>query len=386
MWSLREKPSGVACARRIFHPGIIVPVSVRVGQALIIACALAAAFAPVSSETIERVYSTAVYPKIQAAVTPASNAVSFAVFDVITVVAAIAIVVSAILAVARARAIRSIRPVGAWLIALSTAGAVAYLMFLGLWGLNYRRVPMGERLVLSTEPPSPEQVMELGFEAVRRINSLHEEAHRVGWEGDPRSSADLLDAFTFVQQRLLGVADAVPGRLKSSLYGPYYRWTTVDGMVDPFALEVLANPDLLPFERTFVAAHEWAHLAGFADEAEANFVGFLTCVRAGAPAQYSGWLSLYWQIGAEVPPDVRKRLWDAVREGPRRDIQAISDRLRRGQLPFLRDASWRVYDQYLRANRVEEGIRSYGQVINLVLRARFEDDWVPVLRVHEPSR
>src|SRR5688572_2685472 len=138
------------CARRIFHPGIIVPVIVRVGQALIIACALAAAFAPVSSETIERVYSTTVYPKIQAAVTPASNAVSFAVFDVITVVAAIAIVVSAILAVARARAIRSIRPVGAWLIALSTAGAVAYLMFLGLWGLNYRRVPMGERLVLST--------------------------------------------------------------------------------------------------------------------------------------------------------------------------------------------------------------------------------------------
>ena len=47
-------------------------------------------------------------------------------------------------------------------------------------------------------------------------------------------------------------------------------------MVDPFALEVMANPDLLPVERPFVAAHEWAHLAGYADESEANFVGWLT--------------------------------------------------------------------------------------------------------------
>jgi hypothetical protein len=40
------------------------------------------------------------------------------------------------------------------------------------------------------------------------------------------------------------------------------------------------QPDLLPFEKPFVAAHEWAHLAGYADESEASFVGWLTCVRA----------------------------------------------------------------------------------------------------------
>jgi hypothetical protein len=39
-----------------------------------------------------------------------------------------------------------------------------------------------------------------------------------------------------------------------------------------------------------------------------------------------------------------------------------------------------VYDKYLRANRVEEGIRSYGKVVTLLLRARFEDGWVPVRR------
>ena len=43
-------------------------------------------------------------------------------------------------------------------------------------------------------------------------------------------------------------------------------------MTDPFLLETLIAPDLLEVERPFVIAHEWAHLAGYADESEANFV------------------------------------------------------------------------------------------------------------------
>jgi hypothetical protein len=164
------------------------------------------------------------------------------------------------------------------------------------------------------------------------------------------------------------------------LFGIFFRWSAVDGMVNPFGLEVLANPDLLPFERPFVAAHEWAHLAGFADEAEANFVGWLTTLRADPASQYSGWLYLYWQVAGELPPDERRLLARGLQAGPRADVAAIAARLRRGDLPLLRRATWMVYDSYLKANRVEEGVRSYGAVVNLILRARFEDDWRPVRR------
>ena len=359
---------------------IIVLVAGQIVKGFVILCALVAALAPIRPETVERYYSTTVYPAIQAVVTPVSNLVPFAFFDPLTVLPAIVLFMAVALAVSRARVERSVRPVGALLLSVTTFAAIVYLVFLGIWGLNYRRVAMSDRLALEPSPPTSEQVLKLGFEAIRRMNGLYAEAHRIGWEPDPRFDKDLVKAYGLVQDRLLGTATAVPGRLKSSIYGAYFRWTTVDGMVDPFALEVLANPDLLPLERTFVAAHEWAHLAGFADESEANFVGFLTCIGAGVPAQYSGWLSLYWLVGVEVTPEERKQLWDAVAEGPRQDVQAITDRLQSGQLPFLRNASWRVYDRYLRANRVEEGIRSYGQVINLILRARFEDGWLPVRR------
>ena len=39
----------------------------------------------------------------------------------------------------------------------------------------------------------------------------------------------------------------------------------------------------------------------------------------------------------------------------------------------IRRASARVYDQYLRANRVEDGNASYGRALKLILAAPFKD-------------
>jgi hypothetical protein len=355
-------------------------------QIAVVGLALLGAIAPLDPETIERRFSTGVYPAIQQAMTPVSNLVPFALFDVLTVGGVVALIAVLVRGVRRARRERRLGPLWRALAAIATGGAVVYLLFLVMWGFNYRRIPMGERLVMDRQAPDTATVMALGFQAVERMNVLHGEAHRVGWDEDPRQDRLLLDAFGFVQARLSDAAPAVPGRLKRTLYGPYFRWTSVDGMVNPLALEVLANPDLLPWERPFVAAHEWAHLAGYANEAEANFVGWLTCVRAGVPEQYSAWLYLYWQVSGEVGAADRLRLRDALDAGPAQDVNAIIERLRRGQLPLLRNVSWVVYDHYLRANRVEEGVRSYGEVVNLLLSARFEDGWIPVRRATPSGR
>jgi hypothetical protein len=43
-------------------------------------------------------------------------------------------------------------------------------------------------------------------------------------------------------------------------------------------------------------------------------------------------------------------------------------------------AGYALYDRYLKANRVESGIRSYGEVLRLMLGTRFTGEGVPVLR------
>jgi len=39
-----------------------------------------------------------------------------------------------------------------------------------------------------------------------------------------------------------------------------------------------------------------------------------------------------------------------------------------------------VYDEYLRVNRVPEGIGSYDAVLRLMVGTRFDAEWMPVVR------
>ena len=77
-------------------------------------------------------------------------------------------------------------------------------------------------------------------------------------------------------------------------------------MTDPYFLETLVKSDLLPFERPMIVAHEWSHLAGFADESEASFAGWLTCVHGSIADQYSGWLFLFEELAPVVPEEIAR--------------------------------------------------------------------------------
>src|SRR5262245_18692539 len=210
--------------------------------------------------------------------TTISNLIPFALFDVLTVGAAVVVIGSLVRAVRRARQTRRFSILLTTLGNIGFGAAVAYLIFLFVWGFNYRRMSMAERLVLEGARPTADDARALGLQAIQQLNALYETAHAIR-DTEPWRDESMRNAFDRAQRFRTNAPTAVPGRLKPTIYGPYFRWTSVDGMVNPFVLEVMANPDLLPIEVPFVAAHEWAHLAGYADESEANFVGWLTCLQ-----------------------------------------------------------------------------------------------------------
>ena len=212
----------------------------------VVALAVAAGVAPIDASLVENWYSTGVYPLVQQALTSVSNLVPFAWLDVFALAAFCAVVVMVVRSVILARRTKTWRPVLSTGVRLATAAALTYLAFLAVWGLNYRRVPMTDRLVLDRDAASPRAILTLGRMAVEQVNALHSTAHAEGWRISPWRERRLRDAYESVLARLSDAAPAVPGRLKSSLFGPYFRWTSVDGMINPFGLEAIANPDLLP--------------------------------------------------------------------------------------------------------------------------------------------
>src|SRR5688572_25062283 len=80
-------------------------------QAMVIAAAAMAAFVPADGATIERRFSTTVYPQLQAVLTRLSNAVPFALFDLLTIAGAAAVVTTLIRGWRRTRRERRLRPV-----------------------------------------------------------------------------------------------------------------------------------------------------------------------------------------------------------------------------------------------------------------------------------
>lgn len=342
--------------------------SARVEMAAI-AVALAVAVVPTPASWVERIYSTQVYVAGQRGVTAVSSLVGFSLLDPLAAGLLGGLAVWWWRAWRRSGSgfRRRASAVGRMSLHTLAVAAVLYLVFVAMWGLNYRREPLAARLDFDRARVSPEALASLSYESVRRLNALYEPAHAAApWPAFEELPERLGPAFERAQRRLGAVRLAVAGRPKATLLGTYFRRAGIDGMVNPFSLEVLVNQAVLPYERPFVVAHEWAHLAGYADEAEANFVGVLVCLAGDAQSRYNAWLFLSQRLVQHLPPADRDRVWAGLDDGPRGDLQAIAARLREA-VPVVRRGFTRTYDRFLRANRVDAGIASYGLVVDLLL-------------------
>lgn len=350
-----------------------------IGRLLVLVAAGTVAAVDPSRSHVDRWYSTTVYPRLQHLLTSATNALPVATFDLVLI--GVLAWVGWRLGVA-AGAVRRCRWAEAARVVLgvAVASAVIYLVFLAFWGLNYRRTPL-IALVETAPPPTADAVEQLAVRSAEEMNRGYTGAHQAIGKGLDLQGGPLPAALRTVTAAI-GTPAGAPtvARLKTTVIGPYFRWVGIDGMTNPFGLEVLVNPDLLPVEMPFVAAHEWAHLAGFASESDASFVAWLACLKADDASRYSAWLFLYWQLLGELDAATRVRVDSHLAARPREDIRAIAERMRRGRIQFLQEGSWRVYDRYLKANRVQSGVRSYGEVVTLILRARISDDGTPIRR------
>lgn len=331
---------------------------------LLAGLAAAALLAPLPASLVERLYASGLFPLLQRTLTSASNLTAVAWLDLGIVLVVVALLLRTLRDAGTRPALRVIVRLAGRLVSVAAFVCIAFVLS---WGLNYRRTPLRDKVPYQPARITVDGAVALAGEAVARVNALHAQAHAEGWPAADAVDPALAESF----RRTLPVAGVtaatVPGRPKRSLLDWYFRRAGVAGMTDPFFLETLIASDILPFERPHVVAHEWAHLAGFTDEGEANFVGWLTCVHGTPPQQYSGWLFLYSEVLAGLPRERAQAVSARLSAGPRADLQALRDRSLREVNPRVAGAGWLVYDQYLKANRVEAGTASYAQVVQLVL-------------------
>jgi hypothetical protein len=334
--------------------------------------AIALLLIPLPAWIIDEIYSRDMYPWLQGVFTATTNVLPFAVIDVLLIVGGLAALYRArrLVNVARQRGVMD----ALWeaFRRVVRAAAILTILFFWSWGFNYRRIGLDQ---IVTERPPARVSVEMLQGLVVDANSLATQARRrasstVSYDDAARELGGPLDA---ALKRLRRLPLEVEGRPKYSVVlTPFFTLSGVTGMINPLGLEAIVHPDLLPFERPFVLAHEWAHLSGHADEAEASALAFLACLSGSPTLAYSAALFVIGEATGALPPPARQTAWARLDAGVRGDLEAIRARMQ-DQDPRVQRSATRVYDTYLKANRVGDGAASYGRALALILTPPFRD-------------
>ena len=316
---------------------------------------LAAAF-PAFTETI---YSRGLYPVIASILSPVSNIFPFSVDDIFYLTLIFAFLTSTILVI-----FRKVKP-GKYFLYLINTIAVVYTAFYWLWGFNYFRDNLYQRMDLQDIKASTENfrtaldliIAEANNNKVdtftlskTEVNTLIEDSYK---ELSPFLNIDYPQ----------GKRDPKPITL-SSLFAK----ATISGYFGPFFNEIHINRYLLPVEYPWTLAHEKSHQFGVTSEAEANFYAWLTCQNSGnKQIRYAGNLNLlfYFLYDARKLNDY-KEIVSKLDPGVRKDISGIVDHWAKLRDKKIEKVAEKANDTYLKSNKIEKGIEDYDGVVKYV--------------------
>jgi hypothetical protein len=241
-----------------------------------------------------------------------------------------------------------------------------YVLFNGLWGLNYNRLGIADQLQLQVQPYSTAELNELTEVVVEELNDLDNRArlHRADLANPASLRAGAIRAYDS-----LAVSDPMftyrSPSVKSSLYSYPGLYIGFGGYYNPFTGEAQVNTRDPLFGQPFTTCHEMGHQLGYAKENEANFIGFLAARSSpDAAFQYSVYLDLFLYSVRELyfrDSVLAKTFKGRLAPGVRDDLRELQ-RFNRKYANPLEPLIWKIYGRYLQANHQPHGIVTYSEV------------------------
>ncbi len=335
-----------------------------------IAAALAIrVFAP-TAPWIERNYANGAYPAIDRAVRAITAPLPFCLGDALFAIAVTLLVRYWIVSARRARGALAATAARVF-VRTAAIGCALFVWFVVSWAYDYSRVPLAEKIPVHNERTDEDSVAAFADRVTDRLSALADAAHRETID-DATFAARLEPTFTATIARLGDRSAFAPPRVKPTLFQPMMQLSATNGFTDPWTHEVNLDASAFPYERPAIYAHEWAHLAGFNDESEANFIAVISCTTARDPlVRYSGWILVWFNLPSDVKLTHRmgKTAYD--------DIVAIRSRYVKNVNKTVERAQRVAYDGYLKSNHVKAGYDSYRLFIRWMTGADFDAAGLP---------
>ncbi len=254
--------------------------------------------------------------------------------------------------------------------------SVALLVYILMHGANYNRIPLSKQLMLPNRQYTAEDLYRVTCDIAQKASKLREKLpeDKNGCVKLTVSKTEILDyaddsynnlrkEYSFLK---VGVSRAKPVRLSN-----LWSYTGTTGMYFPWTGEANVNTDVPDYLMPYNAAHEIAHTMGYGKEDECSFLAWLACSKSDMPDyKYSGYLSAYIycintlydadrQLAAEAAKNCSEGMW--------RDLENRNRYWAKFEGEVMESAQ-DMNDTFIKVNGDQNGILSYGLMVELLLR------------------
>ncbi len=306
------------------------------------------------------IYSNGVYQLVAPALSSLSRLFPFSLDDVFYILLVLALPVLFVLLIIRRIKFRTFI-----LIFLNTLAA-GYLLFYWLWGFNYFRPALNERLRIAHHQTDTSSFRTVLDTLINRVN-----AEYVSFDTFLPDQINLAVEQSYKQSAgFLGLNYPTGSRTpKQITFSDFFAQAGISGYYGPFFNEIHLNSHLLPVEYPMVLGHEKAHQFGITREAEANFYGWFVCASSdNQQLRYSGNLYLlqYFLWYARKLEDFTK-IVARLRPEVTADMEKIQRHWQTLRNEKVNEISSQVNDAYLKTNKVEKGVDDYRGVVGFVM-------------------
>ncbi len=339
----------------------------KIAWICLIALALAIKVLSRWPEVVEKYYSTGLYPVISRAQRRLFGWIPFSFGDLIYGAVLIGLVYGGVVIIRKLIKKQADRTwFFGFLRRMVFIVLLIYVLFNGLWGLNYDRKGIASQLQLDVQPYTTQELTELVRQITGRLNDLDSLArsHRAALTSSRYLYSCAVLAYDSLSCRDTRFAYPFPS-VKSSLYSHIGAYIGFSGYYNPFTGEAQVNTVVPVFTQPYTTCHEMGHQLGYAKENEANFAGYLSArSSADAAFRYSAYFELYMYAASELyrrDSSLVRSFRQQLHPGIRHDFRELQEYNRKYANP-MESRIWTLYGNYLRANRQPQGIVTYTEV------------------------
>lgn len=270
--------------------------------------------------------------------------------------------------------------------------SVAVFLFIVLCGTNYYRYTFAVQYNLNVKERTVEELKELCVYLKRKAEESKAAVDKKDLDekgvvvfGENRTYEDFSDVAREAKKAMSRLAEDYEtlkystGGAKEVMLSKYMSYGSIVGIFIPFTMEANVNTDVAAYNRPADTCHELAHMRGYMKEEEANYIAYLACINSDEPIfNYSGYM-LAFVIATNALYDYDSDAYWDIMEGLSEkvlaDINYEREYWREIRSHEMAEAAEtimnQVNDTYLKANGQESGVKSYGEMVDLLLAEYF---------------